>query len=266
MEKKRKTLGFALGAGGACGVAHVGFLRAMEEAGIYPDYIAGCSMGSVVGSAYAFGMSVDEIQKAVYKLRLRNLIRPTLRRGGLFSSRRIGKIMSKYMGNPDFTDLKIPFTCIATDLISQKVVKLSTGKVLESVTASSCIPMVFRPVKKDGALLIDGGVLTRVPYKEVKEMGADVVVAVDVLGWRPSRKENPSTIGVLLGMIDLTDNVRTQANKERDSAFYDVWVEPELGEMNQYAFKQFDLAYKRGYEAGKRHVEEIKKALELDER
>ncbi len=262
MEKKRKTLGFALGAGGACGVAHVGFLRAMEEAGIVPDYIAGCSMGSIVGAAYAWGMTIDDIQKAVYKLRMRHLVRPTFYRGGFFSSKKIQKILRRYLGEPSFSDLKIPFRCIAVDLLSQKVVTLSEGNVNECVAASSCIPMVFRPVKREGQLLVDGGVLTRVPYKEVKDMGADVVVAVDVLGWRPCRKTNPSTVGVLLGIMDITDNIRTRGNREQDGEFYDVWVEPELGEMSQYAFKNFALAYERGYEAGKRHVEEIKKALE----
>ncbi|MBQ7924425.1 MAG: patatin-like phospholipase family protein [Clostridia bacterium] len=262
MEKKGKTLGFALGAGGACGVAHVGFLRAMEEAGIYPDYIAGCSMGSIVGAAYAWGMSVDDIQKAVYKLRMRHLIRPTFFRGGLFSSKKMQKILRRYMGEPTFSDLKIPFRCIAVDLLSQQSVTLTEGSVVESICASSCIPMVFRPVKREGQLLVDGGVLTRVPYKEVKEMGADVVVAVDVLGWRPCRKNNPSTVGVLLGIMDITDNIRTQGNKEKDKDSYDVWVEPQLSEMSQYAFKNFELAYERGYEAGKASVEQIKKALQ----
>jgi len=262
METKRKTLGFALGAGGACGVAHVGFLRAMEEAGIYPDYIAGSSMGSIVGSAYAWGMSLDEIQKAVFKLRMRNLVRPTFLRGGLFSSKKIKKILYRYMGDPDFADLKIPFRCVAVDLLSQKSVVLSTGKVNEAVTASSCIPAIFRPVKREGQLLVDGGVLTRVPYKAVKEMGADVVVAVDVLGWRPCKKTNPSSVGVLLGVMDITDNLRTKEHREAEKALYDVWVEPDLSEMSQYEFKRFALAYERGYEAGKRHVEEIKKALE----
>ncbi len=259
-------MGFALGAGGACGVAHVGFLRAMEEAGLYPDYITGCSMGAVVGSAYASGMSVDDIQKAVFKLRVRNLVRPTFGRGGLFSSKRIEKIMRKYMGTPTFADLKIPFRCVAVDLLSQKVITLSEGNVIECVAASSCIPLVFRPVKREGKVLVDGGVLTRVPYKEVKEMGADVVVAVDVLGHRKSGKSNPSTIGVLLNIMDITDNIRTKGNREQDKGVYDVWIEPDLSEMSQHSFKEFALAYERGYAAGKAQIEEIKIALQENER
>ena len=81
-----KTLGFALGSGGSRGVAHIGFLQAMEEEGIKPDFIAGCSMGAVVGAAYARGLSVEEMKRAVYKLRLLDLIQPTKGRGGFFDT------------------------------------------------------------------------------------------------------------------------------------------------------------------------------------
>ena len=262
MENKKKTLGFALGAGGACGVAHVGFLRAMEEAGIYPDYIAGCSMGSIVGAAYASGMSIDDIQKALFKLRMRHLIRPTLRRGGLCSSKKMGKIIRGYMGDPNFEDLKTPFRCIAVDLQSQEVVTFSTGKVNECVVASSCIPMVFRPMKKDGRLFVDGGVLMRVPCQAVKDMGADVVVGIDVLGWRQNRSTNPSSVGVLLRVMDISDNVRTQFQKETEKENYDVWIEPDLTELNQFSFKSVKQAYEKGYEAGKQYVDEIKRLCE----
>lgn len=261
MDTKRKTLGFALGAGGACGVAHVGFLRAMEEAGIVPDYITGCSMGAIVGVAYASGMSIDEIQKILFKFRMRNLVRPTFLRGGLFSSKKIEKILRSHLGEQSFAELEIPFRCIAVDLLSQKTVTLLDGNVNKSVSASACIPMIFRPVKMNGQVLVDGGVLTRVPYKEVKEMGADVVVAVDVLGRRPSCKDNPSSISVLLGVMDITDNLRTSEAKQRDKSIYDVWIEPDLTTMSQYKFKDFEMAYQRGYEAGKARIEDIKKAL-----
>ena len=100
--KEKKKLGFALGAGGSRGVAHIGFLAAMEEAGIRPDYIAGCSMGSVVGAAYAAGVSTELMFKAVRKLRLLDLVAPGTR-GGLFDMRKARKLMEKYIGRK--TDL-----------------------------------------------------------------------------------------------------------------------------------------------------------------
>lgn len=258
---KKKTLGFALGAGGSRGVAHIGFLQAMEEAGIRPDFIAGCSMGSVVGGAYSAGVSLETMKKAVFKLRLLDLIAPTRMRGGLFDTRKIRKLLEKYMGNPDFSELKIPFRCIAVDMVSQTTVEFSEGKVIDGITASSTIPLIFKPMEKDGMRLIDGGILDRVPYREVKAMGADVVVAVDVLGRLDCSQKMPSTVGVLMETIDLMSNVRSQMKHDQDKDMIDFWLEPALGNMTQFTFKQFQFAYERGYEIGKEYAPKIKKAL-----
>ncbi len=259
-KKKRKKLGFALGAGGSRGVAHVGFLTAMEESEIYPDYIAGCSMGSVVGAAYASGMTPEAMKHAVYKLRILDLIAPTGKRGGLFDPNKVRRLLTRYIGDPEFKDLKIPFHCTAVDMVTQSVVEFSEGNVVEGVVASSSIPSIFCPTEKNGMRLIDGGILERVPYNRVKQMGADVVVAVDVLGWRDCSEKMPSTLGVLLETVDIMDNYRTRMCRERDREMIDCWIEPELGNMSQYSFKQFEFAYEKGYEAGKAHA---KKILEL---
>ena len=238
--KEKKTLGFALGAGGSRGVAHIGFLKAMEEAGIKPDYIAGCSMGSVVGAAYAAGVSTELMFKAVRKLRLLDLVAPGSR-GGLFDMRKARKLMEKYIGDIEFSDLKIPFRCVAVDMVSQEVIEFSEGKLLDAVIASSSIPSIFKPVEKGNMRLIDGGILERVPYKRVKDMGADKVVAVDVLGWRDCSETMPTTLGVLLETIDLMDNHRTRRSHEHDKKMINFWLEPELGNMSQYSFKHFDF-------------------------
>ena len=257
----KKTLGFALGAGGSRGVAHIGFLRAMEEEGITPDYIAGCSMGSVIGAAYASGMSLEDIEKAVLKLRLLDVIAPTGKRGGLFDTRKIRKLLVRYIGDIEFSDTKIPYRCIAVDMIKQEVVEFSKGNLLDAVVASSSIPAIFKPTEKDGMRLVDGGILERVPYKTVKRMGADKVVAVDVLGWRNCSEKMPSTIGVLLEMIDIMDNARTKGKKEKDKSVYDLWIEPELENMSPYSVKRMDFAIQKGYDIGKAHVSAIKKLI-----
>lgn len=258
--KKKKTLGLALGAGGSRGVAHIGFLKALEEAEIRPDFIAGSSMGSVVGAAYAAGVSTEVMYQAVRKLRLLDLVAPGLR-GGLFDTRRVRKLLEKYIGDVDYSELQIPFRCVAVDMISQQVIEFSEGKVLDGVVASSSIPSIFCPTEKDGMRLIDGGILERVPYKQVKNMGADTVVAVDVLGWRDCKEKMPNVLGVLLETVDIMDNYRTKLKREQDAEIIDLWLEPELGNMNQYAFKQFDFAYEKGYELGKENAKKIKAAL-----
>ncbi len=258
----RKKLGLALGAGGSRGVAHVGFLQALEEAGIKPDYIVGCSMGSVVGGGYAAGVPLEKIKSVVLKLRLLDLIGPTRQRGGLFASKKIWKLLEKHIGDITFDELKIPFRCVAVDMITQQTVEFSKGSLLDAIVASSSIPAIFHPLHKDGMRLIDGGVLERVPASRVKALGADIVVAVDVLGWRNASEECPGTLGVLLEMVDIMDNHRTKAYREKHADSIDFWLEPDLGDMSQHSLKQVQLAYDKGYELGKANVERIKKALE----
>lgn len=256
-----KKLGLALGAGGSRGVAHIGFLKALEEAGIKPDYICGCSMGSVVGAAYASGLSPEEMWKAVSKLRILDLIAPSGQRGGLFGTKKMRQQILKYIGDITFEELKIPFHCVAVDMCTQKLVEFSSGSVLDAVVASSSIPAIFHPLDKDGMRLIDGGILERVPAAQVKAMGADVVVAVDVLGQRDCSEDCPRVLGVLLEMIDLMDNYRTRRRREENAEIIDFWLEPDLGAMSQYELKQVRLAYERGYEMGVENAPAIKKAL-----
>ncbi len=256
-----KKLGLALGSGGSRGVAHVGFLKALDESGIQPDYICGCSMGSVVGAAYASGMTPDDIWAIVEKLRILDLISPSRQRGGLFSTKKMRALLQKYIGDISFKELKIPFHCIAVDMITQKIVEFSSGSVLDGVVASSSIPAVFHPTVKEGMRLVDGGILERVPVPQVKAMGADIVVAVDVLGQRQCKEDCPRTLGVLLEMIDLMDNYRTKRRRQENADIIDFWLEPDLGDMSQYSLKQTRLAFDKGYEIGMEYAPKIKKAL-----
>lgn len=256
-----KKLGLALGAGGSRGVAHIGFLSALEEHGIKPDYICGCSMGSVVGAAYASGMTPEGIWSAVAKLRILDLISPSKQRGGLFGTKKMRQQLLKHIGDITFDELKIPFRCVAVDMCTQKLVEFSEGSVLDAVVASSSIPAVFHPLDKDGMRLVDGGILERVPAAQVKAMGADVVVAVDVLGQKDCSEDCPRVLGVLLETIDLMDNYRTKRRREENADIIDFWLEPNLGRMSQYELKQVGFAYKAGYELGLEYAPKIKKAL-----
>ena len=256
-----KKLGLALGAGGSRGVAHIGFLQALEEAGIKPDYITGSSMGSVVGGAYAAGVPLEQMKKAVETLRLLDLIAPAKEKGGIFGTKKMRALLVKYIGDKNFHELKIPFHCVAVDMLKQEVMEFSEGNVIDAIVASSCIPAVFHPQQREGMQLIDGGILERVPAMRVKEMGADVIVAVDVLGWRETGEKVPGTIGVLLETIDIMDNYRTRHYKEEYEKEIDFWLEPELGNMSQFSLKEVKFAYQKGYELGKKYAPLIKKKL-----
>ncbi len=254
-----KKLGFALGAGGSRGVAHVGFLKAMEENGIKPDYIAGTSMGSVVGACYALGMSPDEMIKEVEKLKFSEIfdlsINP-IKNGALLRAKKLRKKLQKYFKGYTFDDLKIPFCAVATDLVTGDPIALKgKDKVLDGVVASSSIPGVFKPVEMGDKLLVDGGITRRVPIDQVREMGADVVVAVDVLGkLRPSNK-NYNVFSVCLRIVDIMDSQITDHRRANQNP--DLFLEPDLGDMSQYKFKDLRTAYDKGYELGKLHAKEI---------
>lgn len=256
-----KKLGLALGAGGSRGVAHIGFLKALEEEGIRPDFISGSSMGSVIGAAYAAGVDLDVMKKAVLNLKVFDVIALTRHRGGLFGTKKIRKLLVKYLGHIHFEELKIPFSCVAVDMVEQKLVEFTEGYVIDAVIASSNIPAIFHPLEKNGMRLIDGGVLDRVPVEQVKKLGADVVVAVDVLGWRECSENCPGTLGVLLETMDIMDNYRTKRKRKEQADIIDFWLEPELGNMSQYSFKMIAHAYQKGYELGKANAAAIKNAL-----
>ncbi|MBR2321433.1 MAG: patatin-like phospholipase family protein [Clostridia bacterium] len=256
-----KKLGLALGAGGSRGVAHIGFLQALEESNVRIDYIVGASMGSVVGGAYAAGVSLETMREAVFKLRLLDLITPAKQKGGVFGNTKMRNQIVKHLGEITFADLKIPFHCVAVDMVKQEVVEFSEGSVVDAIVASSSIPAVFPPVVMGDKRLIDGGVLERVPAMRVKKMGADVVVAVDVLGWRNASEKVSGPLGVSLETFDIMDNHRTKAYHVKHKKDIDFWLEPDLGDMSQYSLKQIREAYEVGYELGKANVAEIKKAL-----
>ena len=256
-----KTLGLALGAGAARGACHIGFLRGLEESGIKPDFITGCSMGAVVGAIYAAGVPLSEIQQQIMKLRLVDFFRPTVKRGGLFTMKKIRKLLQDRLGDVQFQALKIPFQCVATDLVSRKLVCFSKGNVVDAVMASANVPFLFAPIEKDGMKLIDGYILERVPARLAKDMGADVVVAVDALGARPFSSKDPTSLQIMMEIMDILECERLERRKKENRELIDFWLEPDLDDMGQTELKKIRFACERGYALAQENLKKIKKAL-----
>ena len=258
-------LGFALGSGGSRGVAHIGFLQAMEEIGVKPDFISGSSMGSVVGACYAAGMSVEEMKNAVFELKaldILDLSGNALRNQALFKSKKMRAQLDLYLGEKTFEDLKIPFSCVAVDLISGSPVTFTEGSVVDAVLASSSMPTVCRPVEQDGMLLVDGGVLCRVPVRQVKDLGADAVVAVDVLGKVRPVEKVPNVISLIMRTYDVMDAAKTATQKRSARKYCDLWLEPDMGDISQYRIRFDQSVYDAGYYCGMNNAEKIKNLLE----
>ena len=261
----RKKLGLALGSGGSRGIAHIGFLQALEEAGIKADFVTGCSMGSIVGACYCAGIPMEEVKKRTLGLKLSHIatlnINP-IRANGIFRMNKARKILEEYLGDKTFADLEIPFLCVATDIVAGKIVRLSEGNVIDAIIASSSIPGAFVPVEKDKMLLVDGGILERVPTSELLDMGAEVVVAVDVLGDLTVKKITNNMVDTLLRCIDIVDTRNTQKKRRARSKSIDLWLEPDLGAMDQYQVKNLQFAYDKGYELGQENAEKIAQLIE----
>ncbi len=184
MEKTRKKVGLALGGGGARGFAHIGIIKALNDLGIPIDFIAGTSMGAIIGGLYALTESVESIESKIKGLEGKNLKLVNAIAGKsakpIAKNQSMLKTIDEFFGDAKFEDCPVPFKAVATDLKTGDEMSLDQGLMAPAVKASAAIPMIFQPVEIDGKLLVDGGLARPIPADVVKQMGADVVIAVDV--------------------------------------------------------------------------------------
>jgi len=182
LNKKRLKIGLALGSGGAKGLSHIGVIKVLEENNIPIDFIAGSSIGALVGGFYATTRDIKQIEKISLATNWRQVLSfiDLSLRQGLIGGRKIKKFIEDYIGKVHFQDLEIPFSAVATDLKTGKVVPLDKGEVALAIRASISFPLIFKPVKYRGKLLADGGLSLPVPVEVVRKMGADIVIAVNL--------------------------------------------------------------------------------------
>jgi predicted acylesterase/phospholipase RssA len=203
---RKPKLGLALSGGGARGFAHIGVLKALEEANIRIDFLSGTSMGGVIAAAYASGMSPEDIEAVTQEYKtIHNLWRladPSFPRQGIFQGERLLAFFEKYLNGYTFEDARIPLTLVAVDLNSGQEVHIQEGSLAKAVRATVSIPGVFAPVKQNGQCLVDGGLLNNLPVDVVRDMGADIVLAVDVF----SGADDDPTFWQLLGEKRLIGN------------------------------------------------------------
>lgn len=181
MSAAKPRIGLVLGSGSARGWAHIGVVRALADAGIVPDMICGCSIGALVGAAYAQG-SLDRLEDWVSNLRWQDvlgLVDVSLS-GGLLKGEKLMAFFERHFIDPGIEALPVPFACVATDLASGREVWLREGSVAAAVRASAALPGLFAPATRDGRLLVDGGLVNPVPVSLCRAMGADIVIAVDL--------------------------------------------------------------------------------------
>jgi len=191
--RKAPKIGLALSGGAARGLAHIGVLKALEEASIPIDMIAGTSAGAVIGAGYAKERNaavLEEIALGIDWKKLARLIdlNLILLWKGFVQGQKVESFMSSVIGDAKFEDLEIPFAVVAADVESMEEVIINEGSVIEAVRASISMPVIFTPVKRGSKFLIDGGVVNPMPVNVVRNMGAEIVIAVNVLAIAPQRK------------------------------------------------------------------------------
>jgi NTE family protein len=176
----RPVVGLALGGGMARGCAHVGVLRELEKAGIPIDLIAGTSVGSLIGGAYAAGLAPDQIENLALNINWNDLGRVTISRLGFYDSKRTEDFIRANFPVTEFEQMRIPFGAVATDIQTGKMVVFTEGSLPLAIRASCAMPIFYTPVMVNGRMMVDGGLVGHIPASVARMMGADIVIAVDV--------------------------------------------------------------------------------------
>lgn len=283
---KRPKIGLVLSGGGAKGFAHIGVLKVLEEAGIKIDYIGGTSMGSVIGGLYASGYNASQIDSIFKKTNFDELINDYIPRSSKnfygkkndelyaivlpFSNFRVGipEALSKGMYNynllssltrnvrhiRDFNQLPTPFLCIGTNIETGEEVLLNKGNLVQAMMASAAFPSLFTPVEIDGNLLVDGGVVNNYPIKEVRNLGADIIIGVDVQDDLMKRKNLKNATRILVQITNL-QSIDKMKSKIKDT---DVYIKPDIRDYGVISFDKGEEIIRKGEEAAFAVYEKIK--------
>lgn len=261
---KKFKIGLALGGGAALGFAHIGVLKVLEENGIQIDCIAGTSMGAVIGGLYSSGMSAEKMVEAlgdfdikkITKLNVFNILKD-----GIFSTDKMPSYFEKIANVSLLEKTKIPFRCVAVDLYTGKQYVFKKGSFSEAIMASTAIPGLFKPVKKDGMMLVDGGVVNNIPFDVVKDMGADFVIAVDVLPKYVNKPRINSVVKIIMSAFGLMQN-KHELERQKHTKVIDYTISiSSPNDEQDWSKKATKHAYQLGIDITSKCVDKIKKMV-----
>ena len=254
-----RRVGLVLGGGAVRGAAHIGVLQVLGHAGFEADLVVGTSIGALIGAAYAAGVSADDLADLLRDMRWRDLTRLARpRRLGLLEASRLRLLVQRLIGDVRFDELPIPFAAVACDIITGRRVVIKSGSVLDGVMASSAIPGLFVPVEAGDAILVDGAVVDNLPVDVALSMGADYVVAVDVMPPTHEARRPDDLREMLLRSFEIT-----QRAAERQGRMADCYIAPDIGGFSMTDFAVAEEIRCRGYEAATQALPQLAEDLGL---
>ena len=289
VSAERPKVGLVLAGGGAKGFAHIGVLKVLEDNGIHIDYIAGTSMGGIVGALSAYGYSAREIEKEVKDINWAGLFLDSKNRDfmsysnktaddkyfltvgfdrkgiknppGIISGQKIQNMFYHLVGpcsnSDNFDDLPTPFRCVATDILTGKEVVLKDGSLADAMRSTMSIPGVFTPVQRGEYLLVDGMVVNNLPVDVARDMGADIIIAVNLSNNQITAEELRGPVGVANQMLNLY--IYDQQQEQLENA--DFVITPELGEYDSTSYFNFTEIERLGEQAAREMIPAIKAAV-----
>lgn len=261
---QKRKVGLALGSGAAKGYAHIGVLTVLEKEGIPIDMIAGTSAGALIGALYAQGRTTNEIKSLIIDLgrkRLTLLTDLALPKTGLIRGRKIEDTLRSIMGDIEFGDLKMPFACVATDIITGEEVVIKQGLVWEGVRASVSIPVLLAVARREGRYLVDGVLTNPVPVSVLREMGADFIIAVNTITDRSKSLKPVSKKPNIFSVIMQTIHIVASQSLKSSLTGADVVIEPQVASIGYFDFHRAQECILQGELAAQGAIMPIKEGL-----
>jgi len=253
MNPKR---GLVLGAGGARGFAHLGFLQVLDEEKINMDIVVGCSAGAIFGALWCAGMDLYRIERLLtYRGFAKKVLDPAVSKKGLIKGDRILEVIRLLTKDMTFADLKIPLAIVATDIQTGELVVFREGSVAQAVRASISIPGFFKPYQYQGRLLVDGAVKNRLPIHIARDLGAEKVLAFDVK--KGFMNKLNSAMDILLQSIEILEDEVFRAHCHGA----DLLIQPDIGHIGSFQFDKAEEGIRLGRDAALTKCSEIRRIM-----
>jgi NTE family protein len=275
--KRKRKVGLALSGGAARAFSHIGVLKILEELGVDITAVSGTSMGSIIGAFYCSGIKLEEMEAYVRSMDWKSFLlfsNLSLSKTGIVNWRKLEGELKKFLGDKTFSDCRIKLCCVAVNLITGKKVILSKGRLLDAVKASIAIPGFFSPVCMGDYILIDGGVVEPLPTDSLKKMGVDFIIAssvnndnardklLDLKNGAAQGRQNKNKLSIR-NVLDMSLGIMEREITRHYLDIADIVIEPKVGDFGFFDLTRGGAIIRRGVEAARIKVPEIKRKLGL---